>query len=611
MPKKTSPGQDKGKTGYSNMSNQDYNATHEEETVSISLHSYAEVMGILIADLDYKGFQLIASPLGEFCGYEVYTKSKLSIPGIKPDDNFWYWKRVDPTNTGERLKFIAAVRSAIEGHLEEASKEEARYWKEVWSCFADKPADVNSKVFIHSRTEASTYYRNKRSALLGTSGGFKFVPKVEWFPVQLQNYDARDLLTLLPDAEAKQLMLLLGRLMAGANGTEAVEGVIEHTFRSMALIVGNTAGMGKSTFLGYISSALVQLGYATNWINTNDTRFGWGEVATTDLAIVDDLTEEVQKRLIRDVRIKSIVSNNYLKVEEKGIAAVSVRATSVVLGCTNLSNYSHYIGMDSGSISRLNQLDTLSKTDLAAKYPHVPDARIKPFWEAKAEEMRVSESVLAMYLLRRSLDLFLEVTGYDVTSAMLVKDRSKDRLEEVNNELRKQFRIDINISHAEELTRVAAHLAALVIADSRQSDRTELEQGLKALEYCPELLLTVAELFIDQAKMPDELKGLALSQMSLAVRKYLKAQISDLRQLAITKTFEEAFAIIIKHFKSTKGFGYPVASSHYQNLWQAEKRQVVELVTEYEKLLENGFKLPKAVRNAMDSMRSLLTEMTE
>ncbi|MBW4558452.1 MAG: hypothetical protein KME59_21505 [Trichormus sp. ATA11-4-KO1] len=582
------------------------------EGTNSGLVSVSETLNKVKIELELTyGYLLRPEIGGAFCGHTVYKReNKIPIPGIKAPDTFWYWRTIKPN---EATGFYAAIKEICEDLMGSCASDHIQVYKNIALCFLDNSVDPKSAVAKIAQTSYGNQARlglGRTVTLNGSNGHFKVVPLVSWFPEALQEFNARGLLTLFPDAEARQLMLILGRTVVGATETRCAEGDIEHTARSYAIIVGQQAGLGKSTQSNYINKALSNLGYSVSNAHINETKFGWGTIAQSDLAFIDDLTDDVQKRLLSDVRIKSIVSNNTLKVEEKGQPACDVRATTTILGCTNMHSYAHYIGMDSGSISRVNQLDTYTRAEMEERYPEIPDPRVKPHWETLAKKFKCSTECLAAYLLRRSADYFLEVCGYVWDDGRLFKD-DEDRLEEVTKANRKDFRIDTSLKHAEELVSAVGHLVALSIADSSNSRRRAYEELLQYLDFSPGLVLAVMRMFsvIKQStRLPSEYAALDLPNASWDAKEYISKKLADFDRLGTVKTSEDSFGVLMKEMKSNKGFGYPLRSSHYMPEWQAVKRLIPKWVKKYEEVIST-IDPPKGVQVAIAEVHKLFTDL--
>jgi hypothetical protein len=592
-------------TGYSDKNDE------TESDSDYSITSYSDLLAKLSLELDHAGYKLHPEVGGDFCGHSVYKKEhRVNLKGLMLPDKFWYWRRIRPSS--ESITFQRVVKGICEDFMSTCGKSEFTMWREIGLSFMDSLADCKTKVSII----AQGYYGSMGASnehltitLNGNSGHYRYLPKLDWFPEGVRAIDARSLLTLFPEAEARQLMLILGRVVVGANGTYIAEGQILHTARSYGLIVGTDAGLGKSTLMKWISEALGVMGYKVVSTPINDTKFGWGEPATSSMMYIDDLTDEIQKRLLADAKVKIIVSNNQLKVEEKGKPAVDVRATTVIMGCTNAHNYAHYINMDSGSISRVNLLDTYTRNELDRLYPN--DGRIMAHWEKLSDKLSVSPVTLAAYLLRQSADYFLSTCGYVWDDDGRLWKEKPDQLEYVSKDLRAKFRIDTSLRHAEELPVVAANLVALTIAATprRAKDYMNL---LDNLDFSASLVLAVMRLFASinsRVKLDPELKGTILTHAALDCQKYIRDKLGGLDKLSSVKSSEESFKTVIAELKSTKGFNYPTRSSHYLSGWVSSKREVPTLVLMYQQCLDKTPELPDVLETAVAEIGSIFSAL--
>ena len=594
----------------------DKNDEDDNDPISAEIISFSDCLNEVVKILGTQGFKLVPEIGGMHCGYSLYHMisglCEDGMRGVKVPDKFWRW---DIVKAGSRhsTRFQNVVKLICENQITKSSNKEEKYtYKRIAQCFKDRLADSKTEVariaqgFYQTLVEKGNI---RETTLTGSSGSYKVIPPLEWFPDEVQKINPRDLLTLYPDAEADQMMLILGRLAVGESGVKTKEGRIDHTFRSYAISVGREAGLGKSTLHNYIIDATQKLGYVWSTLHCNDTKFGWGSIAQSDGAFADDLTDETQKRLIKDVRVKSVVSNGILKVEEKSQPAVSVKARTVIFCCANNSNYAHYMGMDSGSISRLNQLDTYSEEELQDKWG---EGRIKNVWEKYAKDLDISTDTLAAYLFRRCADYFLDTIGYHINQDGLCYPYRDSVLEEKVKANRKNFRIDTNLDHAEELPRVASHIIALAIANEVR--QKPLLDKVAKLDFSPDLLLLVINFFLDSKKSPPLwAKDLLANHISWDITPYVKAKHSTFQTLSNTKSCEAAFAYIAGELKSNKGFGYPSKSSHYQNAWEACKRRIPKLVREYADFIadeEKEIEIPDYISAITGQAKSFMMKLT-
>lgn len=601
MARKASGNVDKGKLGDSMQDNHNFYMEHGEDQDfdPMEFVSASDVLSKVLNELDYKGYTLVPSYNGDWSGHEVYKRSPFEMTGVTSPEGFEYLKRVHGRDETLGTQFKTVVKNIINALLPNAGKVEQKYLNSIGKAFCDSPQDIKQIPYASTRNLAANAQIVKKPSLLGTFGAFKLVPPLSWFKPEIQALDPKDLLTLLPDAEADQMMLLLGRTVAGSKSSEAMEGLIEHTFRSYCIMVGDKPGLGKSTFLTWLTETLKLLGYTVVSINTNDSKFGWGKVATADLAVVDDLTDKTQKRLFADVKLKSIVSNGALEVEDKGEKSVEVTATTTILGCSNKTDYTTYIDMDSGSISRLNQLYTYTEDELKQRYPDREDPKLMQYWLSLAEKLGVPVHTIMAYLLRKSLDRFLEVTGYNTTGKVLKRDRRNDHLEQVVKVNRKRFLIDCDLRHSQELINVTLHLMAMAVAKD-----TSLLPKVEASDFSPDLLLELLKYNVE-SEVPDDTTDMVwLRELAPDAKASIKAKLTDLGNLKQNRSVLEAFTLIVKELKSTKGFGYPSSTSYYQTQWMSERRGIQFLYQQYQ-----GVSQRKPLERAISKVASWLNEV--
>lgn len=576
-PQMRRPGMDSGKDyeGYVNK-----NVDYDNDEPTLELTSFSDLVDILDRELEYKGFCLKPAINGSFCGFDAYARMFPKIEGLNIPETFWYWKRVDSSKDSERVKFLQAIKDVCNEQFETANKSTKPMWVKVLRNFCDVANNPKSDVAGVASNRVKFGATHRKATLTCRPGYFKYIPLLEWFPERVRQLDVRELLSLLPDAEAEFLMLLLGRLAMGARDTDVAEGTIAHTFRSYAILVGTSAGMGKSTWMGYLNKTLGILGYSTCSLPTTGRPFGYGRVATSDLASVDDLTAETQKPFIRGNVTKMLASNEVLPTEEKGQPHLDVRSVCVMLGATNSHNYSDYIGMDSGSLSRLSLLHTYTEDEIKLVHPG-KDARWKPTWDRLAKELKVSHECLMAYLLRVCLDKFIAITDHSYEGGWLVKGEN-DKLEVTVKSLRNKFRIKPDLNNTKELIDNAAHLVACAIANTKQAGQERMLAKLADLDYSVDILVAQLDLFTSVKSYSSGIEALELKELSCNVKKNIRAQVSEYRQFSANLSPDSAFSkvaslLVARH----TNFRYPEKLSSYAALWQEAKVKIPSLVEYY------------------------------
>lgn len=520
--------------------------TNQEE--SLGYTSALDILTDCVALMDTKNYKMCPNPVGSWAGFDVYVRN--------PNTRAWAplgefcrpfmqaWRKVCMSGTGQGDKEYDKVCYSFIKDMEERAKDPKSRLRGIASSLG--------------KVSLST-------SLSGLPGHFKVVPSVASFPDNLKNYDSSKLLTLFPPAERKMMMLAIGRAVAGASG-DKVEGNLDHTWRSFIVILGSEAGLGKSTLLRFLSDAVESCGYKTAQVNSDLNRFGWGQVATSDLALLDDLTEEIQKKLLTNNYVKSLASGGKLKVEEKGIAGWDTVASAVLICCSNVTSYKHLLDMDSGSISRANLLYTYTSKELVATYGTDRDYRLKEFWEDERDRLNTNLVTLGCRLLRECLDLFLEVSGHYYDSEGYISyARDRNKLKETVEELRSQYRVKPELAHKTNLVKAVAKLVGSAVHDN-----PKLLAKVEHLGFSPELLVFVLRLFVAK-----DTSGYVPDDLGHDVRRYVRAKLSELKDIANSGNIDQAFKAVINLIKSDKGYGYPGFAGAYTTEWEEAKRSLV------------------------------------
>ena len=565
-----------------------------------ALTTFRDALFYVLNRLDCRGYLLRSEQGGDFCGFNVYyLETPEALNGLEAAPHFKQYRRISISNGPARDAFYAELDSIVaELVYESDNKALKRNLLTVVSDFKDRPA--NNKSNVSQAAAAFKADPGRLVTLTGKSGLCKVVPPVEWFDPEVRKIDARSLLTLWPDAEAEMLMLILGRIMIGPKDEATAEGYVKHTMRSYGINVGHEPGLGKSTFLGWLIETLEYLGYSTEPINLRLGVFGWGSVAQADLAYVDDLSDEGQRSLMQLGLIKSIVSGHTIKAEEKGLPAESVSSRCVILGCSNGSDPSNFIGMDAGSINRCNQLYTRTNSELEDAYGS-GDYRIKQYWEQKSDELAVEPRVLMAWLLRSCVDHFLKVSGHTMSDrGTLNYDPELDKLEATVRALRDSFVIRVNLDHAESLISAILNGCAVYRATLSGSDAEEFDRRWKDTDFSPSLVLACLE----HQGTRDSLKGwpeLEVSGLSRACYEFIEPKLPAYRTKAATMSLPDLFKAVMGELVSTHGFRYPGTLTFYNPKWQSRKRDFYHLVDRHKNRINRGG-LPKPVKDLVTDL---------
>jgi hypothetical protein len=572
------------------------------EDFTASLGTFRDALSEVIGRLAPNGYMVRAEQGGEFCGFSVYRlEAPEDLPGLLPDPNFQMYRKVGLHDAIARDQFYADLDLVIAELRDQTdNKTLKRDLLTVLQDLKDKPGNIKSNT---GQASAGFYEAaGHMITLTGRNGLCKIVPPREWFSEEVQAINARDLLTLWPDAEAEMLMLMLGRVMVGPKDEAVSEGVIHHTMRSYGISVGHEPGLGKSTFLGWLIGTLEYLGYTTEPVNLRLGVFGWGPVASADLAYVDDLSDDGQRELMQLGLIKSIVSGHTIKAEEKGLAAVKVNSRCVLLGCSNGSDPSNFIGMDPGSINRCNQLYTRTSSELTDAYGP-GDHRLKQRWEALSESLNTEPTVLMAWLLRSSVDLFLQTSGHSISDRGVVEyEPDRDGLENRVRELRGQFVIKVNLDHAESLISAILHGLAVYRATLEGDKAREFDEYFIETDFSPSLVLDCLEHQADR-KALQGWDGLQVRGLSRACLEYISPKLPAYRNKAATMSLPELFKAVMGELVSVHGFKYPGTLTFYNPKWATHKRYFYPLVEIYKKRISSE-KLPDAVAKLAEDLGS-------
>jgi len=555
-------------TGYDTFTAE---ATYNPEPSSLS---YKDVVNEFITELRSHRYMMIPDG-GPFAGFGIYQPKPSELPNAP--EGFTVLRPVDPSSKVEVRRMEADVQRttlALMGNCDdddEASKTLSKQLNGIWKTISDRPSDPKSQLYQMSKV-LGRYKEEPRVTLSGKSGHVAHIPLRSWFPAQLQDYDASGLLTLFPEAEKKMLMLVIARAVIGRSGNDVAEGTVDHNFRSMALIVGDP-GLGKSTFLYYLTDALEHLGFVCKAGPTNLNQFAWAAAEHSSLMHWDDMTEDFQGRLLANNNIKSIVSGGPIMVEPKGEAAYEIKSNPALVALTNVANYMHLIGLDPGVLSRVNHLLTYSKEELDER-GLMP---LREHWVAESKRLGVPIRLLAMLLIRECIDLFLDVTGIAIADGQMTRCEERDRLVGFTMDLRDRFRFHTKLSHADEITDKVARYLALDIARCREKDQARyIELALKG-EFRPEFLRCWLQAILADDRQPDDIYPDHLAD----VADFVLPKLAAIDGVKKTRSAAEYFQWLMSQLLSKEGFGYPKHLGYYQSRWSRTVNSIPTWVGQY------------------------------
>jgi hypothetical protein len=304
--------------------------------------------------------------------------------------------------------------------------------------------------------------------------GSRFVPQVSWFDEKLQAIDNEQLLSLLPEAEREVMMIFLGRVMLGRQGTPFTNGGVQDLkWRSLVCFEGPQAGMGRTTLLDYLSQGMKICGYNAEAIDDLTGRFGHGRTATADFGFIDDLDPQGTIRTLSSALLKTVASGGTLKVEEKGQMSYQVTAMGAYMLCTNQLNLAALAELDSGNLSRLMPMRNACSNDRRAKeYKAKYGVEINTdlTYEKLAADYQVPIETLVLLLLARSAEKF----------KALMEKGQRELVATLEN-LKKQFIINTDMNYIDEMFKHYANLQAIQSDNGSAPSIFDIHKYLTAL----------------------------------------------------------------------------------------------------------------------------------
>jgi hypothetical protein len=371
------------------------------------------------------GLELIPHPKGDLAGHKIYIDCPYTVAstgdGYKPPSDFHWKKKIVPMEHQDTLEDAV---NTIKIHC---SKQVWEYWKPLVFHNGDNRRPVFNTALLMLAGEQTKRY-NSGISLRGGTGGKYIVPQKSWFDPRIQEVTAQDLLSIFPEAERQMFLLLVGRIVVGSGDSTTVEGIdINHKFRSMGIVLGEP-GLGKSALMTFVMDALKNCGYDIQTMADNFGRFGWGEIAVSHLAYLDDLTKSTQQKMLHSGLTKQLVSNGVLRTENKGVDAINVKSRTVIIACSNEWNARDLYNADDGIKDRVNMLSIYQETELKKMVgtglsSGSPDFRTWHHWNYLAKKLNTTTDVLGFWLLHLSSEEFLKVAGY--TESVLPRDPKK------------------------------------------------------------------------------------------------------------------------------------------------------------------------------------------
>lgn len=413
--------------------------------------------------LEDAGYKLERSPLGvNHAGHIIYEPiAPRRVRGISYPSDFKHYIQVD-TESSEKLLIDIFVNS----DLDTATR---KFWMPLTHPMEDNKKSgligyVNRLTQTDSirdkQNEGKPYESRIQLANFGREHRpHSFIPAREWFDPEIQKLKFTDIFTIFPTAEAELLQLMIGRACFGGSGNilTGEDGVFDHTHRTVSLIVGEDAGLGKSTLFNKLFAAMNRVGYRRANFRSLNEKFGLGEVVTAHAAYKDDMTAATLKDLVAAENTKTVASGGWLYVEDKYMKGANVKCTAAIFANTNSFNPRDSYSMDSGIVSRvaligtyrMSELDELARPRLS---PQIADSgNVAPFSHISfvAQKLGVDEEALMLWCCRLGVDEFRKhVTKRDVE---VPTESLKQAIHNLSTYLRYSYNKDITRSIAQAM----------------------------------------------------------------------------------------------------------------------------------------------------------------
>lgn len=466
--------------------------------------SFAKLYDRGLAILKQARFSLERSPVGAHCGHNAYIRTTpRDIKGITCPDWFKVLRLLEtPEDEAELTNTL--LRS------EAATAEIQQFWSPLTQPLSGQRA-TPLQGYVERLQRIDQNARKQNESLpyelgIQVSGFTKataanepppraYIPPREWFKDSVQQLKFCDIFTLWPDAELEMLKLILGRAWLGRSNAKLIgePSIVQHTFRSVGIVIGEDAGLGKSTIFDKLSKATNATGYRWSNFRNISEQFGLGDIVESDISYKDDVTGATLKALISSENTKIIASGGQIFVEDKFQKGTSVRSKCVLLANTNEWNPRLVYSLDSGTVDRIKLLSTYRRAELntEAKKRASDVAKNSPNFAPfvhlpwLANELDVSEECLMLWACRLAVDAFNELTFRqgDVPNESLRK-----RIHDVSSRLRYAFNKDCTRSL------ISAMIMSHIIV-SHLPDRVLGIQPYEMLEINPAVLGTVFDNF--------------------------------------------------------------------------------------------------------------------
>jgi len=245
----------------------------------------------------------------------------------------------------------------------------------------------------------------------------KWIPLAEWFPEAVQQVSIYDVFTIFPKAEADLLALMVGRACVGRSNLvpPGYSEPIIHSSRMAAFILGEDPGLGKTTLMKALFSALETVGYRVETFESMASKFNLGPIISADVVYKDDITDDEFKGLTKTGSVKSLISSaDFMKVQDKGVDAYSIFPSAALFINTNSYNPRVVYNVDPGTADRIKLISTVREAelldlDVSPLSQGSPDYRPFIHLDYLAEKIGVSKHTIMLWVARQCTDRFLSL----------------------------------------------------------------------------------------------------------------------------------------------------------------------------------------------------------
>ena len=547
-----------------------YEDKDPNEQIEGDAPTVVEMVQVIKRNLGEFGYLTVYNPSGCFSGLDIYENIDVTADGLSHDTPKVRWAKCQPTD-----KTIDKIHETLKIGKPKFGAKLYSSMVQMMLCGTNDKTNIFYKA-VAGRSNEGAF--EPRVTLNDGQECTRLAPTPRNTTVRLTDEQVSRLLGIFEEPEQKSLMLALGRVLVGENGSRTVEKTqIRHTFRNLTIIVGTDAGLGKSTlFNEFLIPVLRKLGYVVTGVPTGLHDKGWVEPSTADLAFADDLSPEDQKAWLKSGVIKSVVSNSETYIDAKYEAFRKVKTRSVLIACSNGFDVRDVIGADSGILSRLHALETVPASKVYR--PLVGhDERTLTVWRRMASELNLSTEALAVGLLSRCSELFLDVTGYKwVGNCVIGYDKiGEDTLMEYSEGLKDKYRLAMNMSHAKGLVSAVARYALTCYINAQKDkgvyDRDEALGWFKDVQFSPQLV-------INYLKFGSELTGrgndvlpnfpeLFAKEVNWTATRRNIAGINS--RFAQENSSSDVMLDLSKKMESNSGFNFPHSVAFYVSMWNS------------------------------------------